>query len=83
MRYKTVPGPVNLVIGKNDSYEVAVREYANIIQKEAQGGWKLLMIQEVPVVKNKGCLAGCAEMLGLGSATETIVFNMLVFCKED
>ena len=83
MRYKTVPGPINLVIKKNDSYETAVREYANIIQKEATGGWKLLMIQEIPVTKDKGCLAGCLSLVGLSSAFETVTFNMLVFCKED
>ncbi len=83
MQYKTVAGPIGLVINKNDSYESAVRQYASIIDRETVGGWELILIQEVPVTKNKGCLAGCLSMFGLASAYETITFNMLVFAKKD
>lgn len=82
MQYKTVAGPIGLTIQKNDDFASAVGLYADIINREAAGGWKLIFIQEVPVTKNKGCLAGCLSVLGLGSAMETVTFNMLVFGKE-
>ena len=83
MQYKTVAGPVGLTINKKDSYSVAVNQYAGIIQAEANGGWELVLIQEIPVTKNKGCLAGILAAIGLGTATETVTFNMLVFCRRD
>lgn len=83
MQYKTVAGPVGLVIKKKDSYEDAVRQYAAIIDREAVGGWELLFIQEIPVTKNKGCMAGCLSMFGLANHYEQITFNMLVFGKRN
>lgn len=83
MQYKTVAGPIGLVIQKNDSYENAVRQYAAIIDREAIGGWELLCIQEIPVTKDKGCLAGCLSYVGLASRYQHITFNMLVFVKRD
>ncbi len=77
IQYKTVAGPVGLSISKKDSYEVAVRQYAEIINREAAGGWKLDCIQEIPVTKNNGCIAGL-----LGNGSTTITFNMLVFYRE-
>ena len=77
-QYKTVAGPVGLTINQNDSYEAAVRQYADIINRETIGGWKLDCIQEIPVTRNNGCLASLGN-----NATTTIRFNMLVFVKED
>ncbi len=78
VQYKTVAGPVGLTINKKDSYADAVKQYAAIIDREAVGGWKLDCIQQIPVTKNNGCIAGL-----MGNPTTTINFNMLVFCKED
>lgn len=78
IQYKTVPGPVGLTIKKKDSYESAVRVYSDIIQREAVGGWKLDMIQQIPVTKKAGCIASL-----FGSHDTTVYFNMLVFSKED
>lgn len=83
MQYKTVAGPVGLTIKKADSYTDAVRQYAAIIDREAVGGWELLFIQEIPVTKDKGCMAGCLSVIGLGSQYEHVTFNMLVFGKKD
>ncbi len=83
MQYKTVAGPIGLVIKKDDSYADAVRQYAAIIDREAVGGWELLCIQEIPVTKDKGCLAGCLSMFGIGAKYEHITFNMLVFVKRN
>ena len=35
LQYKTVAGPVGLTIKKKESYEDAVRVYADIIEREA------------------------------------------------
>ena len=75
--YKTVAGPVGLTISKKDSYAVAVAQYADIINREAADGWKLDCIQEIPVTKDNGCIAGL-----MGNATTTVTFNMLVFVKD-
>lgn len=77
-QYKTVAGPVGLTISQKDSYSEAVKQYADIINREAAGGWKLDCIHEIPVTKNNGCLASMN-----GNAATTIRFNMLVFVKED
>ena len=77
-QYKTVAGPVGLTITRKESYEDAVKQYAAIIDREAVGGWKLDCIQEIPVTKKSGCLAGL-----LGQKDFTVYFNMLVFCKDD
>ena len=82
-QYKTVAGPVGLTISKNDSYAEAVKQYADIINREAVGGWKLDCIQEIPVTKDNGCLAGLGSLGGFGNATTTIRFNMLVFVKDE
>ena len=78
VHYKTVAGPVGLTINKRDSYEKAVRVYADIIEKEAVGGWELDCIQRIPVEKKLGCLSAL-----FGKPTEQVTFNMLVFRKED
>lgn len=78
VHYKTVPGPVGLRIGQKDSYEKAVKSYADIIEREAVGGWELECIQQIPVVREAGCLSAL-----FGKKDEYVEFNMLVFKKED
>lgn len=78
VEYKTVAGPVGLTIGSKDSYDKAVRMYADIIDREAVGGWELDMIQQIPVTQEPGCIAAL-----FGSRATTITFNMLVFKKEN
>lgn len=77
-QYKTVAGPVGLVIERKESYANAVKQYASIIDKEAVGGWKLDCIQSIPVTKKAGCLPGIT-----GHYAQTVEFNMLVFRKDD
>lgn len=77
-QYKTVAGPVGLTITKKESYADAVKQYAAIIDRETVGGWKLDCIQQIPVTKKAGCLAGL-----MGTPDITVTFNMLVFVKED
>lgn len=82
-QYKTVAGPIGLTISAKENYADAVKQYANIINNEAAGGWELVLIQEIPVQKNKGCLAALLSLIGLSNATETVTFNMLVFAKDE
>lgn len=77
-KYKCVPGPVGLRIGAKDSYDKAVRSYADIIQSEAVGGWDFFMMQQIPVIQQAGCLAGI-----FGAKETMITFNMLIFRKEE
>lgn len=83
MQYKTVPGPIYLTINKNGNYGEAVNQYANIINHEAAGGWRLVEIQEIPVVEDRGCLAGCLSTIGIGDRYQKQTFNMLIFEKND
>lgn len=78
MQYKTVAAPTGITVGKRDSNAKAVKQYAAIIQREAVGGWRLILIQEIPVVQKNGCLANL-----LGNGTTTTTFNMLVFERDD
>lgn len=79
----TFPGPVGLSIEKSGSYEGAVRQYADILNREAAGGWKLHCIEPVNVTKSAGCLGSLLSIIGLGQGDTTVTFNMLVFVKED
>ncbi len=81
-QYKTVAGPIGLTIKKKDSYADAVRQYAAIIDREAVGGWELEFIQEIPVVKDNGCLASILSIFGAANSSDSVRFNMLVFSKE-
>ena len=77
-QYKTVAGPVGLTISQKDSYTDAIKQYAQIINRESVDGWKFHSMYEVPVTKVNGCLATLFFM-----PTSTVRFNMLVFIKED
>lgn len=77
-QYKTVAGPIGLTITHKESFDVAVRKYAQLIDKHAVGGWSLFCIQSIPVTRDPGCLAAL-----FGAQPTTIHFNMLIFEKED
>ena len=76
-QYKTVAGPVGLTISQNGSYSDAVKQYADIINREATNGWKLDCIYEIPVTRENGCLGAL-----FGQGNTTVRFNMLVFVRE-
>ena len=80
MQYKKVAAPVGYEIKAGDpkGCEKAVSQYADLIQKEAVGGWELDMIQSIPVTEKPGCFAAL-----FGAKNVTTYFNMLVFKKQD
>jgi len=75
MQYKTVAAPVGYEIKAGDpkGCEKAVAQYADLIQKEAVGGWELDMIQSIPVTEKPGCFAAL-----FGAKNVTTYFNMLL-----
>lgn len=75
--YKCIPAPTGLKIDAKGSYNAAVNSYADIINKETQGGWTLDFIQSVPVTQDPGCIRAL-----FGAPSITLFFNMLVFSKE-
>lgn len=87
VQYKTIAGPVGLTVNAKQSYEDGVRTYAEIIDREAVGGWELFCIQQVPVTKKAGCISAFLNMIPIlnifGKDDVTIYFNMLVFVKHD
>jgi hypothetical protein len=77
MEYKCVPAPKELVIDRSGTYDGAVRSFAELINREAGGGWKFHSMENIAVTQKPGCLAAL-----FGKKAETIYFNMLVFAKE-
>jgi hypothetical protein len=77
MQYKCVPAPKELVIDKNGSYEGAVRSFADLINREAAGGWNFHSMENIAVTQKPGCFAAL-----FGQKETTTYFNMLVFSKD-
>jgi hypothetical protein len=65
------------MIGSKDSYDAAVRSFADLINQEAKGGWLFHSMENIAVIQKPGCLAGL-----FGQKASTINFNMLVFEKK-
>lgn len=76
-QYKTVAGPVGIEVDSKQDYSSGVRSYAQIIDRESVGGWKLEAIYKIPVRKTYGCLG-----IILRKEDELLYFNMMVFSKE-
>lgn len=87
VQYKTVAGPVALTVTGKQDYSEGVRAYAEIIQREAVGGWELHCIEQIPVTKQPGCIFQLLNKIPIlnifGKESTTIYFNMLVFVKRD
>ena len=77
MQYKCVPAPSELEIEGKKSYEDAIRSFADLINKEANGGWNFHSMENIAVLKKPGCLAAL-----FGKGEETVHYNMLVFSRE-
>jgi hypothetical protein len=77
MQYKCVPAPKELVIDKNGSYDGAVRSFADLLNREANDGWKFHSMESIAVTEKPGCLGALFQK---GQVTTN--FNMLIFSKE-
>jgi hypothetical protein len=90
-QYKTIAGPVALKVstalgglrplGSND-YEDSVRQYAKIIDKEAIGGWALLLIQRIEVKKIIWWTVLVGALLGAILSAITNFFGMFCCCES-
>ncbi len=76
-QYKCVPAPKELVVDKKGSYDTAIRSFADLINQEANGGWKFHSMENISVTQKPGCLASI-----FGQKESITYFNMLVFSKE-
>lgn len=54
-QYKAVAGPKNINVGKGNTQE-AFNLFAEIINKEAQGGWEYHSMETISVTEKPGCL---------------------------
>ena len=76
-QYKCVPAPKELVIDARGDYSSAINSFADLINSEANEGWKFYSMENIAVTQNPGCLAGL-----FGGKAVTGYFNMLIFVKE-
>jgi len=69
--YKTVPGPMTLVVKRKQTDLETVGSYAKLINAEAVGGWEFYSLEQISVHEPKGCLSF--------GGPRTTTYNMLVF----
>ena len=74
MIYKAVPGPKVLTI-KNGDFSSATNAYAELINAEAQGGWKFHSLETITTQETTGC--------AFNKQVVTTSIYMLIFCKEE
>jgi hypothetical protein len=77
LQYKTVPGPQIMTISKKGDEAAAVAQFADVINREAAQGWKLVTIEELSVEKSNGCIASLQ-----GNPVTRISYKMLIFSRE-
>lgn len=76
-RYKTVALDSMLVAGKKQSANEVIAPVAQIIQREAAGGWKFVNMYDMPIMVKPGCLGKL-----LGNAGDVVYYYMMVFSQE-
>ncbi|MCU7652038.1 DUF4177 domain-containing protein [Acutalibacter sp. LFL-21] len=54
-QYKAVAGPKNINVGKGDT-QSAFNLFADIINREAAGGWAYHSMETITVTEKPGCL---------------------------
>ena len=70
-QYKTVAGPTNIHVAKGDS-QAAFNLFADIINREATGGWEYHSMETITVTEKPGCF----------QQPVNLVYYMLIFVKE-
>jgi hypothetical protein len=74
--YKCVPAPKELIKAAKSDYSSEVRGFADLINREAQDGWKFYSMETIAVTERAGCFAAL-----IGAKDTTVYFNMLIFEK--
>ena len=70
-QYKAVAGPKNINVGKGDT-QAAFNTFAEIINREAAGGWEYHSMETITVTEKTGCL----------QQPTPINYYMLIFVKD-
>ena len=91
-QYKTVQVP-GINIDHTSNQQDAVKQFQNVIEKEASGGWELVCSHTITVsqdpepLPDSGCLGGLLMLIGLKQRPEpprvkTYHIDMLIFIKK-
>lgn len=72
-QYKAVAGPKNISVNKGDS-QSAFNLFADLINREAQGGWEYHSMNTITVTESSGC--------ALISPPVPVNYYMLIFVRE-
>lgn len=91
-QYKTVQAP-RITIGHDSNHHEALKQYQEMIQKEANEGWELVcshtvtVTQEPPHIDPPGCFGNILMLIGLMKRPEmptakTYHIDMLIFVKK-
>lgn len=75
-QYKCVPAPKNINIDKNGNVDAAANLFAEIMNNEANNGWRFQSMETLTITQPSGCFSF------ITGNTITINYNMLVFVKE-
>ena len=70
-QYKAVAGPKNINVGKGDT-QFAFNTFAEIIYREAAGGWEYHSMETITVTEKPGCMQQPTPMN----------YYMLIFVKD-
>jgi hypothetical protein len=57
--------------------DLAVHQFADLINENCHGGWDFFSLEEVSVTSQPGCWAGL-----MGAKGVSITYNMLIFKKD-
>lgn len=71
-QYKCVHVPAVVDTSKN-MHSIVIRQYEDVINDAATGGWELDHIDSVTSVQKPGC--------GSGNKEETVTFKLMIFRK--
>ena len=71
-KYKAVAGPKSINVAKGDT-QAAFNSFADIINREAVGGWEYHSMETITVTENPGCFQ---------QPTSTNYY-MLIFVREE
>lgn len=72
-QYKAVPGPKNISVRKGDT-QAAFNSFAEIINRETNGGWEYHSMETITVTEKPGCFLQQPVSLN---------YYMLIFVKDE
>ena len=70
-QYRTVPGPMNIQVNKNDT-QAAFDSFAALINQQAAYGWEYHSMETITVTEKPGCMQNPVP----------INYYMLIFVRD-